>query len=204
MDAQDRTHALVAKAQAGDRDAFDGLVARYWGRVVSLIRRRLGPELAAHTEPDDLAQEVFLRAYSSIARFRWSGDAAFFRWLSTIARHVILEAARRAGRDLLLPSDEDFGGQDVSAGRALGRRDRLARLRLALDRLKPEHREVILLTRIRRIPVRDAAAHLGRSPKATSQLLIRALEKLKDEFGDTESLGLPVDASLDDEAANDA
>ncbi|MEO5341997.1 MAG: RNA polymerase sigma factor RpoE [Gammaproteobacteria bacterium SHHR-1] len=70
---------LVARAQQGDKRAFDLLVIRYQQRVVSLIMRYV-------KDPDealDVAQEAFVKAYRALPRFR--GDSAFFTWLFRIA-----------------------------------------------------------------------------------------------------------------------
>ena len=191
MDRQELTQILVTRAQEGDRQAFGELFERYRCRLASLIQSRLGAELGKQTEVEDLVQEVFLRAFFSLARFRWAGDEALFRWLSVIARHVIQEAARRAGRELLLPAEHEVSSGEIPAARKIQRQERFARLESALETLKPEHRQVIVLTRIQRKPVNEVAEQMGRTPKATSQLLIRALEKLKEAFGHTESLSLP-------------
>jgi len=151
--------------------------------------------LRSRLDIDDLLQEVFLRACSSLPRFQWSGEESFFRWLSGIARNVVHEAARREKRELILPLEGQLEAPDLSGSRALAREYRFERLKAAIGRLKPEHRDVILLARIQRLPIREVAERLGRTPDAAVQLLRRALKSLKGEFGDTESLGLP-DRSL--------
>lgn len=200
MDRQERSQILVERARAGDRVAFDRLAQRYRGRVAALLEARLGEVLRRRVAVDDLLQEVFLRAFSSLERFRWTEEEAFFRWLATMVRHVVHEVARREKRELLLPSDEEIQERGVSASRALEREERFERLEAAMERLKPEHREVILLARIRRLPIREVAERMGRSPDAIAQLLRRALSKLRGEFGDTESLGLPDRSLLGEEA----
>lgn len=204
MDREIDARELVSRARDGDRAAFEELVDRYRGRIAAFLRSRLGEELSRRVDMEDLLQEVFLRAYTSLGRFHWAGDDAFFRWLSVIARHAIHEAARRHGRELLLPSDADLSSAEISPFRVLRRAERMARLRMALDRLKPAHREVILLARIQRLPVREVAERMGRSPNATTQLLLRALEKLKAAFGDTESLSLPDERLIEETGAEDA
>ena len=203
MDKQDRSQVLVARAQEGDRAAFDELVDRYRARVASLLRARLGGYLRTRVDVEDLLQEVFLRAFSCLTQFRWSEDEALFRWLSTIAGNVVHEIARIEKRELLLPSDENLDTREVSPTRAFARHDRFDRLRTALDGLKPEYREVILLARIQRLPIKDVADRIGRPPRATTQLLLRALKKLKSSFGDTESLSLPDRSLLDEEVCSD-
>ena len=85
----------------------------------------------------------------------------------------------------------------------MGRAERFDRLKVALDTLKPDHREVILLARIRRLPIEDVAKRMGRSPDAVGHLLRRAIQKLKISFGDTDSFRLPDRSLLDEEEQND-
>ncbi|HYA69335.1 MAG TPA: sigma factor, partial [Acidimicrobiales bacterium] len=61
---------LVAKARAGDRDAFESLVRHTYTDVFNLALRLTGDE----NDASDVVQDAYLRAYRSIGRFR--GDAA--------------------------------------------------------------------------------------------------------------------------------
>lgn len=70
---------LVQRVQRGDRRAFDLLVLRYQQRVVKLVMRYVHDPV----EAEDVAQEVFIKAYRALPKFR--GDSAFFTWLYRIA-----------------------------------------------------------------------------------------------------------------------
>ena len=87
--------------------------------------------------------------------------------------------------------DAEFFVEQTSPSTAARREERFERLKNALERLSPEHGKVILLARVERIPGREIAVRMHRSPQAVAKLLSRALLKLKEEFGDTESLHLP-------------
>lgn len=197
-----------------DRDAFDREVAPLTSYVAAVLRRETGPELADATDFDDLLQETWLRAYRSIAEFRGSRQVELRAWLGTIARRVVVDAARagkRGARAREVPLDAGGVSDDASASdarglaqsgptpsRAMRRGERRDRLDAALRELSPEHRQVIEWVRLEGMSVSDAARKLGRSPNATSMLLLRALLQLKTKFGDTESLHLPD--TLGDEA----
>jgi RNA polymerase sigma-70 factor (ECF subfamily) len=200
MDRQDRSQFLVDRAQEGDRSAFDELAERYRSRIVSLLRSRLGDHLRYRVDVEDLVQEVLLRAFSSFRQFQWSTDESLFRWLATIARNLVLEVARREKREMLLPSDQDIVAEEVSPPHALARKERFARLRDAIESLDPAHRDVILLARIQRLPISEVADRIGRTPRATTQLLLRALRRLRDRFGNTENFSLGDQSLLDQEA----
>jgi len=96
--------ALVAAAAAGDRDAFDELVRRHQAAIVSLVRA----VTAGRGDPEDVAQEVFVRAWRSLSGFR--GDSAFRTWLHAVAINVVRTSQSRSARLLrvFLPA----GGRD--------------------------------------------------------------------------------------------
>ncbi|MDQ3211149.1 MAG: sigma-70 family RNA polymerase sigma factor, partial [Acidobacteriota bacterium] len=79
----DADRGLVSDAAEGSRKAFDELVLRYQGQVLNLI----GAMTAGDSDSDDLAQEVFLRAWRGIARFR--SDSTFRTWLFGIAINLV-------------------------------------------------------------------------------------------------------------------
>jgi RNA polymerase sigma-70 factor (ECF subfamily) len=90
---------LVRRVQKGDKGAFDLLVLKYQHRIVNLVMRYV-------RDPDqalDITQEVFLKAYRALARFR--GESAFYTWLYRIAVNTAknyLAAQRRRPMDVEL------------------------------------------------------------------------------------------------------
>ncbi|MBI4601533.1 MAG: sigma-70 family RNA polymerase sigma factor [Planctomycetes bacterium] len=155
------------------------------------MRSLVGAGLRGRLAVEDVVQETFARALRSLPRFRWEGEAAFERWLATIAEHVVLEEARAREKDAALELPPDVPGSAASPSKALRREERMGRLEEALAALSPEHREVILLARIERLSTAEIARRMGRSRDAVKQLLSRALKKLKEAFGGTESFHLP-------------
>src|SRR5436190_24267734 len=80
---------LVKQAQAGDTEAFDQLVSRYRTRVFGMIYNMV------HNEQDawDLAQDSFLKAWKSIARFR--GQSSYYTWMYRIVMNVTIDWLRK-------------------------------------------------------------------------------------------------------------
>ncbi len=187
----ERLKERVVKAQEGDAKALRGLLEEARERLPAVVRSRLGKRLKAQVDAGGVVQETFTRALEALDRFRWQGTGSFDRWLASIAEHVILEAARKEEKRPRLALDPETPGSGVSPSKELRREERFERLEKALDRLSPAEREAVLLSRIERLKVDEIARRLGRSPDAVKQLLSRALKKLKESFGDTESLSLP-------------
>ena len=80
MTTQEPTSELVSKACSGDRQAFDTLVELYRLRLLRQIESRVGTNLRARLEPEDVFQDTLVRAYESIQRFRWQGEESFYSW----------------------------------------------------------------------------------------------------------------------------
>ncbi len=184
--------ALLHRAQRGEREAFDAVVARCEARLESFIRRRIRPPLRGQLDVSALVNDTFARAFESLGAFRGSDDDAWLGWLAGIAKKVVLKEIDQLKRSRAADVEPDIAITPVSPSRALRREERLDRLDRALAALSGDHRDVIRLCRIDGLSVREAAERMGRSPGAVKMLLSRALRDLKERFGDTESLHLPV------------
>jgi RNA polymerase sigma-70 factor (ECF subfamily) len=201
---------LFRKLQNGDREAFDILAFRYRLRLLSLIRLRLGDRLRSRLDPEDILQLTLLKAFQALPRLQWKGEASFLGWLTTIAENVCVDSIRQhqntAKQSILLERSLDapfcdmqsgarlirlLSGGTLSPSRGLRRKERLQRLEEALEKLEPNHREVLVLSILRQMPTRDVARHLGLTSNAVCMLRTRALSKLGAIFGDTDSLHLP-------------
>lgn len=200
----------VQKARAGDREAFDRLVREHQGPLRGLITAYLGDGLRGRIEAADLAQETLLRAFRAMSRFQGETAAEFRGWLAGIASNVVAETARKLTtrkadyrREVPLPGDPstdpggggprspDFASPGTTPSGPLRREERLERLLISIEKLSPDHRQVILLTRLEGLPVNEVARRMGRSDRAVSMLLLRALLALREVFGETDSFSLP-------------
>jgi len=209
---------LFVRSQAGDGDAFEQLVRGYSRQLRARIHSRLGRRLRSEIEVEDVEQETLLKAFTSLRRAEWRGRKSFFRWMAEIAEHVMGQVARRrfiskkrgaglarAPRSLLNGDSSD--STPVSPGpspiEVLRRSERFERLEKALAILSDEHRQVILLARIEELPIKKIAEKMNRSPDAVSMLLHRALRRLREVFGNTDSFLLPPHASCQDNRAEE-
>jgi RNA polymerase sigma-70 factor (ECF subfamily) len=80
---------IVARARSGDHEAFGVLVSRYQGRAFRLALRVMGDEEQAQ----DVVQEAFLKAYSSLGRFE--GRSSFYTWLYRLVFNLCIDTKRR-------------------------------------------------------------------------------------------------------------
>jgi RNA polymerase sigma-70 factor (ECF subfamily) len=203
MDPEITTQELVERAQAGDRVALAALTSKHHDDVDHYVRLRIGEHLREMVPIEDAVQETFARACEAIKGFRWRNDGSFLRWLKGIAEHVILRIAQDRRRDRILYVDHESAPADTtSPSRTLRRHERFDRLQEALESLSPEHRQVIVLARLKGLRMKEIAERMNRTPNAVALLLARALAKLREGFGDTDSLHLPW-ASIEDPELND-
>ena len=174
--------ALVAAAQAGDRDAFEALVRRHAGRLHAVVLRFV----ADGGEAEEVTQEAFLRAWRSIGGFR--GQSLFFTWLYRIA---INEAKRRAARrpppgQLVALGEQTQEPADARPGPA--RRLEQVELHRALERairdLPPALREPLVLRDVHGLCTRDAAAAMGLREGAFKSRLHRARLAVREQIAD--------------------
>jgi RNA polymerase sigma-70 factor (ECF subfamily) len=194
MPDREATQSTVRRAREGDRGSFDSLLDGSRASLKAHVQRRIGSYLWGRVDPEDVLQEVYVRAWRSVAGFRGKDASAFLGWLKGIAEHVILDLlGQHKRKDVIYVEDtQDSPHRGPSPSKGLRREERLSRLEKALDSLSPAEREVIILVRIEGLKIKDAAGRMDRTPNAAMKLLTRALKRLKETFGDTESLHLPA------------
>ncbi len=193
MPDRETAQSTIRKARDGDRGSFDSLIGDSRASLKAHVERRIGSYLRGRVEPEDVLQETYARAWRSIAGFRGKDSSTLLGWLRGIAEHVIIDLIGRHKRKDIIYVEEppDSPDREPSPSKGLRREERFSRLQKALDDLSPEQREVVTLVRIEGLKIKEAASKMNRTPNAVTKLLARALKKLKDTFGDTESLHLP-------------
>jgi RNA polymerase sigma-70 factor (ECF subfamily) len=171
----------LARAQAGDHQAFAQLYSLNKRRIYSLCLRMVG-NIA---EAEDLTQEAFLQLHRKIATFR--GDSAFSTWLHRLAINVVLMHLRKKGLSLtsldeaMDPAAEDrpgrdFGARDISLSGAI---DRMTLIR-AIDDLPTGYRLIFVLHDVEGYEHNEIAQMLDCSIGNSKSQLHKARLKLRD------------------------
>ncbi len=178
-DAADEA-AIIARAQL-DPAAFAPLYDRYAPRVFQyLLSRSTSADAAA-----ELLQIVFLRAVENLPSFRHRHPRSFAAWLFRIAHNAAADSHRR-GAPPSIPWDYVPEGVVAFPGpgpeNVVLRRETVEILRLALDDLSPDRRELIALRFAARLSIAEIAATVGRSEAAVRKQLLRTIATLQERF----------------------
>jgi RNA polymerase sigma-70 factor (ECF subfamily) len=176
----DPDRALVDAASGGDRHAFDELVRRHQVAIVTLARVLT----SGRGDAEDLAQDVFVRAWRSIGSFR--GESTFRTWLHRVAINVIRTSQSRQGRllRLFVSHDRDEEGRhrvepasgEEPADRVLARRQVIDR---ALATLPEDLRVAVTLRDMQGLEYKEIAAALDVPIGTVESRIFRARQKLK-------------------------
>jgi RNA polymerase sigma-70 factor (ECF subfamily) len=168
---QDDREAVEA-CQRGEREAFDRLVERYQRDVYRLCYRYVNN----HEDANDMAQEVFLKAYRAIGRFR--GDSAFSTWLYRIAVNTCLNfRTSRRPEPQELPEALPDPGAGVSE--RLESEEASALIRAAVSRLPEKQRATVILKVYHDLTHEEVAGILGSTVGTVKANLFHALGKLR-------------------------
>ena len=178
--------ALIQRCAAGDEMAFAELVAEHQRMVVQLAVNLLGDR----DEALDLSQEVFLRVFRTIARFR--GQSTLRTWIYRIAvnqarnRHRFWRRRHRADQvslDAHVATHGEFRSA-IEAGpdRVLAQKELAARLQSALDALPFDQRTAIVLREVDGLSYDEIAYSLGVAVGTVKSRLTRARQTLRVEL----------------------
>lgn len=173
---------LAARAVRGDKEAFAELVRRYEKPIFALAYRMVG----SREDAKDLTQESFLKAYRALAGFK--ENARFSPWLYAIANNLCIDFLRRKSRRAL-SLDEPYpdGGErqlpgGVEPGNELERQEARLQVHLALDKLPPKFKNILILRHMQDLSYEEIAQILGIPLSLVKTHLFRAREALRKQL----------------------
>ena len=172
--------ALAIRCREADEEAFAELVDRHKHGVCRFVSRLVGAR-----DSEDLAQEVFLRAYQALPRFR--GEATFRTWLYRIARNLCFTELRKRGRQgewtSLVEDDVEIHLLDDSApelAEEIARADLSARVREKMAGLPAPYRGVLTLFYLDELRYEEIAVILDVPVGTVKTWIHRARLRLRD------------------------
>jgi RNA polymerase sigma-70 factor (ECF subfamily) len=186
---------LIEAARAGQGGALDSLFAHYRNYLRFVARASFDPRLRRKADPSDAVQDALLRAHRGFAAFEGTEEPELLAWLRRILMNCLTDldrrhrqaAARDVGRERSLERAVDHSSHVLQALLAVDqttpsahaeRREAAVALADAIERLRPEDREVILLRNFHEWGWEEIGRSIGRTPGASRVLWTRALRKL--------------------------
>ncbi|MBU4199622.1 MAG: sigma-70 family RNA polymerase sigma factor [Kiritimatiellae bacterium] len=190
---------LVEQIQAGDDRAFDALMARYKRPVINFVYRMIGDA----SEAEDLAQDVFVRAYQNIRKPGFhQTTGAFSTWLFQVARNAALDGlrwrkrhpARSATHSVAdgpaeFPSAWEDNGQQVavtdrSPDREIAVKEIGEQIVAVISLLPEDQKTAFILAEYQELSYAEIAAIMKCSVKSVESRLYRAKQFLRDRLRD--------------------
>jgi RNA polymerase sigma-70 factor (ECF subfamily) len=189
---------LLARAVAGDVEAWGSLLAEHEGRLCRMAAFWMDPRLQGRVDPADVIQDAYLEATTNRGEYFRQPTAPLFLWLRGVVRNKLLKvhrqhlgtAMRDAGREVML---DDHSSPDAASDAliahlsahltrpsvAAGRLEEKKMLHEALSTMDPIDRDVLVLRHFEQLTSAEAAQVLGIQERAAAKRYIRALKRLK-------------------------
>jgi len=183
----DEDFILIKTFLAGDNTAFDKLVLNYQNRIFNTCYRILGD----YHEANDSAQDVFVKVFRSLKKFRFR--SSFSTWIYRIAINTCRNKLRSAGyrrrkntMRLAPPNDGEevpysieIGDESRTPGKVLDRKEQGIMIQKAIDSLPESQKSVVVLRDIEGFTYEEIADITGLNPGTVKSKLARARHKLR-------------------------
>jgi RNA polymerase sigma-70 factor (ECF subfamily) len=194
---------LLLEARAGSEEALGPLLELYRSYLRLLAQIEIGRRLQRKLDASDVVQETFLEAHRHFANFQGSEEPQFVSWLRQILAAKVANLVRHyfgtQARDVRLEQELTVGLNSSSSlmGRELPasltspsqhavRREQAVVMADALARLPEDYREIILLRHFEGLTFPEVALRMERSQDSVEKLWLRALTRLRKEFGEVQ------------------
>jgi RNA polymerase sigma-70 factor (ECF subfamily) len=191
------TDWLVEQASKGDARAREQLMQRHRPRLLQMVSLHLDHRLAARVDPSDVVQEALAAAYPRLDDYLRDRPLPFYAWLRQFAWDCLLQLHRRhiaAGRRSV--NREEAWQPGLSSESALRlsqrlmapggspnsefiRRELRERLEVALAKLSPNDREILVMRNLEQMTTPEIAAVLGLKESTVRVRHLRALDRLR-------------------------
>jgi len=183
----DLEHELVQRLQEGDQAAFRELVEKYKDKIYYLALDLSG----SHHDAEDVSQEVFIKAFRGIGRFR--SGSKLSTWLYRITMNTFIDSKRKKQLKVVsLPArddDDDFDPVQLVADDVTGNPERLLsaakideHIHDALQALSDQERSVFVMRHYQEMQIKEISGSLEIAEGTVKSLLFRSVRKLRNRL----------------------
>jgi RNA polymerase sigma-70 factor, ECF subfamily len=187
MSDRDIDRQLVARAQRGDKQAFELLVEKYQRKLARLLSRFIRDP----AEVEDVTQEAFIKAYRALPAFR--GDSAFYTWLYRIgintAKNYLMAMGRRAPTSTEVEAEDAEGFEegeqlrDINTPESVLLSKEIARtVNATIEQLPEELRTAIQMREIEGMSYEDIAKAMDCPIGTVRSRIFRAREAIAEQL----------------------
>jgi RNA polymerase sigma-70 factor, ECF subfamily len=187
MSEREIDRQLVARAQRGDKQAFEMLVEKYQRKLARLLSRFIRDP----AEVEDVTQEAFIKAYRALPAFR--GDSAFYTWLYRIgintAKNYLMAMGRRAPTSTEIEAEEAEGYEeaeqlrDINTPESLLLSNEIAEtVNSTIEKLPEELRKAIQMREIEGMSYEDIAQAMDCPIGTVRSRIFRAREAIAEQL----------------------
>lgn len=190
----------VIRAIKGDSIALKILLTGVHHQLKQRLGRKIPANLQSLIEPEDVLQEVHVEVFRRISQFKPQGEAAFERWVATIAitrlRNLIKKyrAIKRGGDKVAVdPNGKLFessaalfdrlSGDVRSPSRNVARREAVLAMQVAMTGMPDHYRQAIQLVHLEGKSAKEAAERMDKTERAVHGLLRRGMSLLQQRLG---------------------
>lgn len=168
---------LISRAKSGEVAAYGHLYRRYLTPIYRYLRARVGRDRDA----EDLAEQVFLKAFESLETYEQRG-APFGAYLYRVAYNAVVDHYRTEKSEVPLSEITSFSGESINVEKRLVEAERVEQIMRAMGGLPEHYQEVIRLRVILDMTTKEVAEWMERTPNSVRVLLHRALKALQREL----------------------
>ena len=169
-------HYFLQSAAQGDKQAFGILYERYLTEIYRYVFFKVGDQQTA----EDITEETFIKTWQSLSRI-YQGDGKidnFRAWLYRIAKNLVVDFYRRNHTESFVQPSEPAKLKSIEETAI--EQEQSNRILCALQKMKPDFQQIIILRLINDLSHKEIAAIIGLSEGHSRILLCRALKNLKE------------------------
>ena len=171
----DGEEKLIASAVKGNSSAFGELYDHYQPMIYRFVVVKVG----RREEAEDITHQVFMSAWQKIKSYQHRGHP-FSSWLYQIARNQVIDHYRAKKNEASLESvDPEYFAAAAAAEFALPTKFEMETVRRAMQQLKPDYQDVIIMRFIEDISLKETAGALKKTEGAVKLMQHRAIRELK-------------------------
>lgn len=171
----DGESAIIKKAVKGESSAFGVLYDHYQPMIYRFVAVKVG----SREEAEDITHQVFLSAWQNIKSYEHRGHP-FSSWLYQAARNQVIDYYRAKKNETSIDNvDPEYFASVASAEFALPTKLDMEMVGRAIQQLKPDYQDVIIMRFIEDVSLRETAEVLSKSEGAVKVMQHRAVRELK-------------------------